>query len=160
MIVEDGENSMTVQTLERKLKPFEYPLESQFSKWLYLHLPPQPIENKKMHEKYADVVTILMQELESGTIPSSDRIFVEKYLKSVIPFITEYEENEFKPKSLTPEDMLCFLMEQNGLNQYDIAEDLGGQPVVSEILNGRRKLTRDHIERLSKRFHISPATFY
>ena len=32
--------------------------------------------------------------------------------------------------------------------------------VASDILNGKRKLTRDHIERLSKRFNVRPATFF
>ncbi|MFH1725900.1 MAG: hypothetical protein ABII00_14925 [Elusimicrobiota bacterium] len=41
-----------------------------------------------------------------------------------------------------------------------MAKELGGQPVVSDVLRGRRKLTRDHIERLGRRFHVSPATFY
>jgi len=51
-------------------------------------------------------------------------------------------------------------MEQHDLSQYDLAKDVGGQSVVSQILNGKRKLTRDHIERLSKRFGVTPATFY
>ena len=51
-------------------------------------------------------------------------------------------------------------MEQHDLSQYDLAKDVGGQSVVSQILSGKRKLTRDHIERLSKRFGVTPATFY
>jgi HTH-type transcriptional regulator / antitoxin HigA len=46
------------------------------------------------------------------------------------------------------------------LSQYDLAKELGGQPVVSQILRGKRRLTREHIERLSKRFGVTPATFY
>ena len=60
----------------------------------------------------------------------------------------------------TPEAMLRFLMEQNDLSQYDIASEVGGQPVVSDIFHGKRKLTRDHIERLAKRFGVRPATFF
>ena len=62
--------------------------------------------------------------------------------------------------SVNPEEMLGFLMEQNALSQYDIASEVGGQPVVSDILHGKRKLTRDHIERLAKRFGVRPATFF
>ena len=46
------------------------------------------------------------------------------------------------------------------LSQYDIASEVGGQPVVSDIFHGKRKLTRDHIERLAKRFGLRPATFF
>ncbi|MCZ7627215.1 MAG: hypothetical protein C3F12_00295 [Candidatus Methylomirabilota bacterium] len=51
-------------------------------------------------------------------------------------------------------------MGQHELSQYDLAKELGGQSVVSQILRGKRRLTREHIERLSKRFRVSPATFY
>jgi len=151
---------MTVQVLERKLKPFQEPVKSAILKWLLLHLPPQPITNKKMHRDYAGAVSTLIRELERGSIRGAERKAVEKYLASTVPFIEEYEKKEFKPKPSTPEGVLRFLMEQNDLNQYDLAEDLGGQPVVSDILRGKRKLTREHIERLSERFHISPSSFY
>ncbi len=51
-------------------------------------------------------------------------------------------------------------MDQHKLTQYDLAAELGGQPVVSAILNGKRKLNRRQIERLAARFHVSPASFY
>ncbi|MBI4218268.1 MAG: helix-turn-helix domain-containing protein, partial [Elusimicrobia bacterium] len=151
---------MTLQTLERKLKPLESPVKSQILKWLYLHLPPQPITNKRMQHAYSNAVSILMREIELGTIEQQAKHEIEKYLKTLVPFVEEYEKKEFPVESATPEDILRFLMEQNECSQYDLADDLGGQPVVSDILNDKRKLTREHIERLSKRFNISPASFY
>lgn len=53
---------------------------------------------------------------------------------------------------------LKFLMEQHGLNQADLPE-IGSQGVVSEILNGKRKLNLKQIKNLSKRFHVSAETF-
>ena len=151
---------MTVHTLERNLKPFESPMKSPVLRWLYLHLRPQPIASKKMHRAYADAISVHMREMELGNVVHSVKSEIERYLRSIFPFMDEYEKKEFPARSVTPEDMLRFLMEQNELSQYDLAEDLGGQPVVSDILNGKRKLTREHIERLSKRFHITPASFY
>jgi HTH-type transcriptional regulator/antitoxin HigA len=36
----------------------------------------------------------------------------------------------------------------------------GTPSIVSEVLNGKRKLNKDHIKRLSRRFHISPELFF
>jgi len=72
----------------------------------------------------------------------------------------KFEERSFHLKRTTPEDMLRFLMEQNQLSQYDLARELGGQPVVSALLAGKRKLTREHIERLARRFGLGPDAFY
>jgi HTH-type transcriptional regulator/antitoxin HigA len=151
---------MTTQTLERKLKPFEEPVEEGLLKWLYLHLPPRPMTSKKSHGAYCRVIGILLAELEAGRLSAGDRRSVEQYLKAVVPFIEEYEKKEFRLKGTSPEDMLRFFMEQNNLGQYDLASELGGQPVVSDILQGKRQMTRRHIERLSARFNVSPAAFY
>ena len=146
--------------LEKKLKPYEDPVNDTLSKWLYVHFPPRPISTKRMYEHYRGAVRILMQEIEKEGYGKTFRTAVQEYLNSVLPFIEEYEKKEFEIGSATPEEVLRFLMEQSDLSQYDIASDVGGQPVVSEILNGKRRLTRDHIEQLSKRFKVSPATFF
>lgn len=149
---------MTIETLERKLKPLEAPVDNELLRWLYLHLPPQPIKNRKMHRGYSEAIRILMQE--SGNLDTDSAAAVGQYLRTVIPFVEQYEKREFPLGSATPEEVLGFLMDQHELSQYDLARELGGQPVVSEILRGKRKLTREHIERLSKRFGVTPATFY
>jgi len=149
---------MTTATLEKKLKPLESPVENELLRWLYLHLPPRPVKSKRMHRRYSEAVRILMLECES--LEADNRAAVRQYLNSVIPFIEQFEKREFDIGPATPEEVFGFLMEQHDLSQYDLAKELGGQPVVSQILSGKRRLTREHIERLSKRFGVTPATFY
>lgn len=151
---------MSSIAITKKLKTFEAPLQDTLSKWLYLHLPPQPITSKKMHRAYAAAVSVLLRERQMGILLPKAHKAVAKYLSAVVPFIDDYEKGEQRASMIGPEDMLVFLMEQNNLTQQDLAKDLGGQSTVSNVLKGRRKLTREHIERLSKRFGISPATFY
>jgi HTH-type transcriptional regulator/antitoxin HigA len=149
---------MTVATLEKKLKPLEAPVDNELLRRLYLHLPPQPIKSKKMRRRYSEAIRILMRE--SASLDADNRTVVGQYLSAVIPFVEQYEKKEFPIGSATPEKVLEFLMEQHDLSQYDLAKELGGQPVVSQILRGKRRLTREHIERLSKRFGVTAATFY
>ncbi len=74
--------------------------------------------------------------------------------------IERYEEEHFAVPQASPAEVLRFLIEQHGLKQRDIAADLGGESVVSEILSGKRKLNASQMEQLSKRFHVSPAVFF
>ncbi|OGH63907.1 MAG: hypothetical protein A3I06_05035 [Candidatus Lindowbacteria bacterium RIFCSPLOWO2_02_FULL_62_12] len=157
--METGETDVTIQTLEKKILRYKGPIQNRFLKRLYDLLPPMPIRNRQMHQDYAKVAGILMEELEQD-VTRSHRAAIERYLEAIVPFIVEYEKKEYPRQQVSPENMLGFLMEQNGMSQYDLADDLGGQSVVSDILNGKRKLSREHIERLSKRFHISPASFF
>ncbi len=114
---------MTIQVLERKLKPYEEPLEHALLKWLYLHLPPQLMKNRQMYRAYIKAVGILMREQEMGNIDLASQRAVTQYLSSVIPFIEEYEKKEFSMAPATPEEMLQFLMEENELSQYDLTEE-------------------------------------
>jgi HTH-type transcriptional regulator/antitoxin HigA len=74
--------------------------------------------------------------------------------------IEHYEEEHYSVPKASPADVLRFLLDQHSLKQRDLAAELGGESVVSEVLSGKRKLNAAHIEQLSKRFHVSPAVFF
>jgi len=56
--------------------------------------------------------------------------------------------------------MLRTLMSQYGLSGSDFEHEIGKRAYVSQILSGSRKLSKDHIKKLSDRFNISPALFF
>lgn len=74
--------------------------------------------------------------------------------------IERYEEEHYSVPQSSPAGVLRFLLDMHGLRQRDLAEELGGESVVSEVLSGKRKLNAAHIEQLSRRFHVSPAVFF
>jgi len=74
--------------------------------------------------------------------------------------IERYEEEHYAIPDASAPDVLRFLLERHGLKQRDLAAEIGGESVVSEVLSGKRKLNASHIELLSKRFHVSPAVFF
>ena len=74
--------------------------------------------------------------------------------------IERYEAERYPIPDATAVDVLRFLLDQNGLEQRDIARELGSETTVSLVLSGKRQLTRDQIARLSRRFHVSPAVFF
>ena len=59
-----------------------------------------------------------------------------------------------------PREVFQFLMDQHGLLQKDLADVFGTPSIVSEVLSGKRDLNKDHIKRLSRRFHVSPELFF
>lgn len=54
---------------------------------------------------------------------------------------------------------LKVIMEQYKLGVAGLPE-IGSKSLVSRILRGERRLTRNHIEALSRRFNLSPALFF
>ncbi len=73
--------------------------------------------------------------------------------------ISDYENNAVAELNTSPVKRLKYLMEQEGLTQKDLVNELGTQSIVSEILNNKRELNKRHILALSQRFNLSPAVF-
>lgn len=74
--------------------------------------------------------------------------------------VERYESERYPIPNASPAEVLRFLLHHNDLTQRDVAEELGSETTVSLVLSGKRPLTRDHIEKLSHRFHVSPAVFF
>lgn len=73
--------------------------------------------------------------------------------------VETYEANQQKMPEATPAQVLAFLMEEHNLKQTELAEELGGQSIVSAILNGKRELNTRQVKALAERFKVSPAVF-
>ena len=71
----------------------------------------------------------------------------------------EFTKFNQRIKALDGVATLKLLMEQHGLGIANMPE-IGSNTLVSKILNGKRNLTRNHIEALSERFGVSPALFF
>ncbi len=74
--------------------------------------------------------------------------------------IEHFEEEHYVLPRASAADVIRFLLDRHGLKQRDISRELGGESVVSEVLSGRRNLNTSQIERLSKRFKVSPSVFF
>lgn len=56
--------------------------------------------------------------------------------------------------------VLRVLMDQYQLKADDLKDVIGGKSLISMILNGSRKLTKEHIQAISEKYNISPAYFF
>lgn len=88
----------------------------------------------------------------------------ESQLRSVFEIITEriekFEDSKFQlPSKVTPEAMMEALMIEHGDNQSTMG-DVAPRTTINMILNGKRKLTRNHIEKLCKKYKVTADWFY
>ena len=72
----------------------------------------------------------------------------------LVTLINAYEQKAFKIEPAHPVDVIKFVMEQRGLKQNDLADAMGGKNRVSEVLNGKRSLSKEMIINLNRQFHI------
>jgi HTH-type transcriptional regulator/antitoxin HigA len=108
-------------------------------------------------EEQLEAYTKALYQLTSVRRPTDAQV---EAIELLTLLIERYEEEHYSVPEASAADILRFLLARHGLRQRDIAAELGGESVVSEILAGKRKLNTNHIEQLSKRFHVTPAVFF
>jgi HTH-type transcriptional regulator/antitoxin HigA len=114
---------------------------------------PAPITSERQHEEYLAV----LDRLAGKEKPTSDE---EKYAGVLLTLIEAYEEEHHAIPDAGPVEILRTLMDANDLRQKDLLPIFGSESIVSEVLHKKRGLNKTHIEKLSKRFHVSPAVFF
>jgi len=120
---------------------------------LLAKVPPKVIRNEAENEYYVAV----LYELEQKRSLTRE----EKEFSDLLTLLIEdFEERRYQLPQATPLQALSFLMEQHDLKQKDLIDIFGTRSVVSEVMNGKRKLTLQQIRRLSRRFHVSPEIFF
>ena len=114
---------------------------------------PRVITSEAQHELY---VSALLELDRRSQLTAAERNFAE--LLTLL--IEAYEEKHHSIRSASPVEVLQELLLANDLRQKDLVPQLGSESVVSEILSGKRELNKNHIEKLSKRFNVSPELFF
>lgn len=84
----------------------------------------------------------------------------ERELQALLAHLcTEYEDRTVPPPASTPLDVLRFLMQQNELRPVDLTDVFGSRSVTSQVLNGKREMSKEHARRLAHRFRLSVEAF-
>ena len=68
--------------------------------------------------------------------------------------VEAYEGKKYAMLPPDPIEAIKYRMEQEGLDNSDLAKIVGGRNRVSEILNGKRGLSLEMIRSLHKKLHI------
>jgi HTH-type transcriptional regulator/antitoxin HigA len=101
-----------------------------------------------------------IRSLEELDRKGSRRSAAERRLADLLTLLIEdFEEKHYSLKPADPVTVIEELMSANGLKQKDLLDVFRTPSIVSEVLNGKRQLTTEHIRRLSRRFHVSPEIF-
>ena len=122
--------------------------------WIELNKLIRKPKNDKQLNELIELLDELLDEI--GTSSKHELLGLVDLLSY---YIEEYEQKHINEPEVSGVDMLKFLMQSNNLKQSDLKEELGSQGVVSEILNGKRKLNLEHIKALARRFNVSVSTF-
>jgi HTH-type transcriptional regulator / antitoxin HigA len=118
------------------------------------HVPLRPIRSEA---DYDAAVASLNGLLDAGA--ADEKHPLADLAATLGELIGDYDDAHYPAKDVAPSEMLRFLMDQHGLKQTDLAQELGSQGVVSEVLHGKRELNLRQMRALAGRFGVPVAAF-
>jgi HTH-type transcriptional regulator/antitoxin HigA len=120
---------------------------------LLSEMQPEVVRSEEQNRKYIQRLEELTSQKVVG--PAQDKLIALLTL-----LVEEYEDKHYPLPDAGPLDVIRHLMEANNLRQKDLTDVFGTESIVSDVLNGKRDLAKEHIRRLSARFRVSPAIFF
>lgn len=117
--------------------------------------PLKKIDSEKDNQHYLEIYQLVLDHFENNP----QLTFLEDYLDTLSILIENYEQKAYEIRKPTGVETLKFLLEQHNLRQIDLIDIFKTQSILSEVLNGKRSLTLEHIKKLSERFNTTPAVF-
>lgn len=82
-----------------------------------------------------------------------------KLLKLIVVLIEDYETAHYPMDNVTPHELLQHLMASNNTRQADLVGLIGSRGVVSEVVNGKRAISKAQAKALGEFFNVSPGLF-
>jgi HTH-type transcriptional regulator/antitoxin HigA len=106
-------------------------------------------------EEYNEASCIL---LELMTRPERSPEETE-LLQLIAVIIQEFDKKQEQPEPASPQEVLLHLMEERNFKQVDLVGKIGSKGVVSEIVNGKRLISKAQAKTLAEIFHVSASVF-
>src|SRR5258707_912779 len=79
-------------------------------------------------------------------------------LDVVLELMESWEDDHADTPKASPREILQHLMEANGLKQQDLV-DIVSQGTLSNILNGKRGVSKELAKKFAERFHVGVSSF-
>jgi HTH-type transcriptional regulator/antitoxin HigA len=114
---------------------------------------PQVIETEKEYERLLKIAERLV--FKNDLTPE------ERALNKLVVFLVEdYETKNYPMGESTPQAILKYIMDSSGNSQADLARITGSSSgVISEILSGKRDISKKQAKALSAHFKVDPSLF-
>ena len=108
-------------------------------------------------EEYDHMVAAVEQLMDKG----EDRLSPEEsaLLETMAILIQAYDERQNPLPPVAPNEMLAYLMETSGRTAKDLIPVFGTRGRVSEVLSGKRSISKEQVKKLASVFKVTADLF-
>ncbi|MEG4963872.1 MULTISPECIES: transcriptional regulator [unclassified Microcoleus] len=119
---------------------------------LLAEIAPRAIETEEEYDRLLAVAERLT--FAKNLTPEERALY-----KLLVTLIEVYETENYPMDKSEPHEILQHIMESSGTRQADLVGIIGSSGVVSEVVNGKRAISKAQAKALGDYFKISPSLF-
>lgn len=119
---------------------------------LLAEVVPMAIETEEEYERILNIV-------EQLTFKKNRTTEEQALYKLLVILIEAYETENYPIDQSAPHEILQHIMEASGTRQADLVGIIGSSGVVSEVVNGKRSISKAQAKALGEYFKVSPSLF-
>jgi HTH-type transcriptional regulator/antitoxin HigA len=97
-----------------------------------------------------------METLDRRKNPTPEEVALSELL---LKLIQDYDDRHYPIPDSPPNEMIRHLMEHRGLKQADLVPVIGSRSQVSDMVTGKRSVSKAQARKLAEFFKVSPALF-
>lgn len=113
---------------------------------------PQVIETESEYDRILNIAERLT--FTKNKTPEEKALY-----KLLVTLLEAYETENYPMDEATPQEILQHLMESSGTRQADLVGVIGSSGVVSEVVNGKRSISKAQAKALGDYFKVSSSLF-
>lgn len=115
---------------------------------------PTVIKSEDENNRMLAIIEDLMAKGEDNLTPEEDAL-----LELLVDLVHDFEEKHYPLPPSPPHKMVAFLLEERGLRPSDLWPVLGSKGRVSEILSGKRAISKAQAKTLAAFFRVGVGLF-
>lgn len=123
---------------------------------LLMQTLPAVISSEEELERLTEEIDRLMTKgIREGELSPEE----EQLLELLSVLVESYEDEHYPMPESSPNEILKFLMEDRELKQKDLVHIFGSTGITSEVVNGKRSISKAQAKKLAEFFKVSVELF-
>lgn len=129
--------------------------EKKYGNLLMSVLPSAITNDEELERMTEQIDRLITKDIKQGSLsPEEDRL-----LELLSVLVEEYEDKHYPIPDASPNEVLRFLMEQKDMKQSDLLHIFGSSGITSEVVNGKRSISKAQAKKLAEFFKVSVELF-
>ncbi|NJM53834.1 MAG: transcriptional regulator [Blastocatellia bacterium] len=129
--------------------------EKKYGNLLMSVLPSVITNDEELDRMTQEIDRLITKDIKQGSLSPEE----DKLLELLTLLVEDYEDEHYPIEDSPPHEVLKFIMEQRDLKQSDLLDIFGSSGIASEVVNGKRSISKTQAKKLAERFKVSVELF-